>query len=90
LPAITAVLSFWFPNGLLRTARKSAGDIIAAALENGPLPLSERPKGLYLNGSELGTRSPEAKDPSKGAMLWRDTLRYTQLEEGETCLENWR
>jgi hypothetical protein len=34
-------------------------------------------------------RNQEAKDPAKVVMLWRDTLRYTQLEDGETCLESW-
>ncbi|KAF2703703.1 NAD(P)-binding protein [Pleomassaria siparia CBS 279.74] len=90
LPAMAIVLIFLFPNGPLRPARKSASDIVAAALGNGPPPLSARPKGLYLNGSELGARNPEARDPAKGAMLWRDTLRYTQLGDRETCLENWR
>lgn len=90
LPAIAVILVYFFPNGPLRPAGKSASDIVAAALKSGPPPLSARPKGLYLNGSELGVRNPEAKDPTKGAMLWRDTLRYTQLEERETCLENWR
>ncbi|KAF2477175.1 uncharacterized protein BDR25DRAFT_339170 [Lindgomyces ingoldianus] len=90
LPAVAAILVYFFPNGPLRPARKSASDIITAALKGGPSPLSARPKGLYLNGSELGARNPEAKDPAKGAMLWRDTLRYTQLEDRETCLENWR
>jgi hypothetical protein len=90
LPGIAAILVHFLPNGPLRTAKKSANDIVAAALKSAPEPLSARPKGLYLNGSETGIRNPEAKDPAKGAMLWRDTLRYTHLEHGETCLENWR
>lgn len=90
LPAIGAILVCILPNGPLRPARKSAKDIVAAALKSSHAPLSARPKGLYLNGSELGSRNPEAKDPAKGAMLWRDTIRYTQLEDGETCLQNWR
>jgi hypothetical protein len=90
LPALAVVLVYFYPNGPLRPVKKSARDIIAAALENGPPPLSAKPKGLYLNGSELGTRNQEAKDPVKAAMLWRDTVRYTQLAKGETCLENWQ
>ncbi|KAF1950324.1 NAD(P)-binding protein [Byssothecium circinans] len=90
LPPIAVFLAYFLPNGPLRLVGKSARDIVAAALESGPPPLSARPKGLYLNGSELGARNPEAKNPANGAMLWRDTLRYTQLEDGETCLENWR
>lgn len=90
LPAIAAVLIYFTPNGPIRPVKKSADDIVAAALMSGPSPLSPRPKGLYLNGSDLGARNPEAKDPAKTVMLWRDTLRYTQLKDGETCLKNWR
>lgn len=90
LPGIASVVAWFMPNGPFRSVEKSSRDILAAALHNDPPPLSTRPKGLYLNGSELGKRNPEAKDPAKGAMLWRDTLRYTRLEDGETCLEDWR
>ncbi|KAF2829892.1 NAD(P)-binding protein [Ophiobolus disseminans] len=61
---------------LLSAITVVSGDIIAAALKSGPPPLSARPKGLYLNVSELGVRNPEANDPAKGAMLWK---RYTVL-----------
>ncbi|ORY06678.1 hypothetical protein BCR34DRAFT_604160 [Clohesyomyces aquaticus] len=84
LPALGALLGYFYPNGFIRSAKKSASDIITAALKSSP-----EPKGLYLNGSELGIPNPEAKDPAKGAMLWRNTLRYTQLQDRETCLENW-
>ncbi|KAF2009348.1 putative short-chain dehydrogenase [Aaosphaeria arxii CBS 175.79] len=89
LPALRVILGCFISNGPLRSARKSASDIIAAALMSSPPPLSARPKALYLNGSELGIRNPEALDPAKGSMLWRDTIRYTQLESQETCLEHW-
>lgn len=90
LPVIAAVMVYWRPNGSIRSVKKSAGDIVAAALADGPEPLSAKPKDLYLDGSQVGARNPEAKDAAKSAMLWRDTLRYARLEEGETCLENWR
>ncbi|KAF2005113.1 NAD(P)-binding protein [Amniculicola lignicola CBS 123094] len=90
LPAMAAVLVHFIPNGPLRPISKSARDIIAAALRNSPPPLSPRPKDLYLNGSELGARNPEAKDLSNGAILCRDTLCYTQLKEGETALQDWK
>ena len=80
----------FFPNGPLRTKEKSARDIVNAALESGPEPLCERPKGLYLNGSEVGVRNPEAKDPANGAMVWWNTVWYAGLKEGETCLKDWR
>ncbi|KAH7113767.1 putative short-chain dehydrogenase [Dendryphion nanum] len=90
LPAIAVILARLSPNGPIRLVGKSAKDIIATALKSEPSPLSARPKGLYFNGSELGKRNPEAKDPAKGALLWRDWLSYTRLKEGETCLEHWR
>ncbi|KAI1131980.1 NAD(P)-binding protein [Nemania abortiva] len=79
-----------FPNGTWRTPQKSARDVLAAALDNGPLPLTERPKGLYLNGSELGDYSSEAKDPNKGRVIWEGTVRYARLKRDETILQNWQ
>lgn len=89
LPTIAWAVLRFIPNGPFRSKKKSAGDIIAAAVGNGPPPLCSRPKGLYLNGSALGVRNPEARDPAKAAMVWQDTVRYTKLEKGETSLIYW-
>ncbi|KAI1464060.1 NAD(P)-binding protein [Daldinia caldariorum] len=75
------------PNGTWRTPQKSARDVLAVALDNGPPPLSERPKGLYFNGSELGDYSSEAKDLSKGQVIWEGSVRFSQLKENETILQ---
>ncbi|TAQ84953.1 hypothetical protein B7494_g6727 [Chlorociboria aeruginascens] len=75
-------------NNGVRTADVSAGDVLAAALDNNPV-LGERPQGLYLDGSERAEISAEAKDERKRAMVWKDSVRYTQLKEGETILANW-
>ncbi|RYP26075.1 hypothetical protein DL767_008178 [Monosporascus sp. MG133] len=73
------------PNGALRTPEKSAKDVVDAALapkwQNG---------GLYLNGSELADVSEEAKNIEKRALVWQDSVRYTQLKEEETMLVNWK
>lgn len=88
---VLAVLWLWFwPNGAFRTLQKSSRDVISAALECGPPPLSERPKGLFLNGSERGVYNDEAKEPVKGDVVWRGSVRYARLVEGETVLENWK
>lgn len=79
-----------FPNGTWRTPQKSASDVLAAAFNCGPLPLTERPKGIYLNGSETGEYKSEAKDPMKGQVIWEGSLRFTQLIGGETILQNWQ
>jgi NAD(P)-dependent dehydrogenase (short-subunit alcohol dehydrogenase family) len=85
-----AVLTTWLrPNGSLRTAKKSAADMMVLALECGE-PLCEYPKGWYMNGLERAEPSEESKDERKRVMLWRDSVRYTRLAEGETCLDNWR
>ncbi|KAI1774972.1 putative short-chain dehydrogenase [Hypoxylon cercidicola] len=79
-----------YPNGTLRTPQKSARDVLAAALDSGPLPLTEQPKGLYLNGSELGDYNSEAKDPRKGQVIWEGSVRFSQLKGDETILQNWQ
>ncbi|KAK8085894.1 hypothetical protein PG997_007165 [Apiospora hydei] len=79
-----------YPNGSWRTPQKSARDVLAAALDCGPPPLTERPKGVYLNGSELGDYNPEAKDPERGRIIWEGSLRCSQLRESETVLQHWQ
>lgn len=87
--AICAIMVQVSPNGVWRTLDKSAGDITAAAFGSSPPPLSDRPKGLYLNGSGIGTYNPEADDPVKGMVIWRGSVRYSGLRQGETSLEDW-
>ncbi|KAJ7810507.1 putative short-chain dehydrogenase [Mycena olivaceomarginata] len=71
----------------LRTAGKSAGDVVGAAFgEFG----EERPDGWYFDGSKKAEMSAEARDEQKQEMLWRDTARYVRLEEGETILGDWK
>ncbi|KAJ9354714.1 hypothetical protein DTO280E4_6779 [Paecilomyces variotii] len=89
-PLIAALQAWRNPTGNndIRTAHKSAGDVLAAALDSSPV-LGERPQGLYLDGSERAEISPEAKDEKKRSMLWRDSVRYTGLKSEETMLVNW-
>ncbi|KAJ9372290.1 hypothetical protein DTO282E5_3132 [Paecilomyces variotii] len=89
-PLIAALQAWRNPTGNndIRTAHKSAGDVLAAALDSSPV-LGERPQGLYLDGSERAEISPEAKDEKKRSMLWRDSVRYTGLKREETMLVNW-
>jgi hypothetical protein len=88
--ALGAIMVRLSPNGTWRTVGKSAGDVIAAAFDSSPPPLSERPKGLYLNGSGVGKYNPEANDPVKGKVVWRGSVRYSGLKKGETLLEDWK
>lgn len=90
MPVMGAALTWMWPNGSFRTLKKSASDVLSAALECGPPPLSEHPKGLFLNGSELGECNSEAKEPVKGEIVWQGSVRYATLEDVEALLENWR
>ncbi|KAI1498630.1 putative short-chain dehydrogenase [Biscogniauxia marginata] len=89
LPALVTVLTCFYPDGPFRTPKKSAGDVVAAAFDCGPPPLRERPKGLYLDGSKLGEYSPDAKDPMKREVVWKGSVQYAQLKEGESVLKMW-
>ncbi|KAI0015224.1 putative short-chain dehydrogenase [Xylariomycetidae sp. FL0641] len=88
MPWLVVFLTWLWPNGGNRTTAKSARDILAAAFDCNPV-LGERPRGLYLNGTDLSRPAAEARDPRKREVLWRDTLRYTQLRGEETALRNW-
>jgi hypothetical protein len=76
------------PNGAFRTTRKSAGDVMRAAFDT--KSLGDHPNGIYLNGSEMADVGPEAKDTRKTGQLWRDSLAYAQVKEGDTILAEWR
>jgi hypothetical protein len=84
---LTAIQQWCNPTGNndLRTPDKSAGDVLAVAIESNPI-LGERPQRLYLDGSELAEVSPEAQDERKRLMVWRDSVRYTGLNKEETML----
>jgi len=89
VPIATAIMSHINPNGTFRTTTKSAADVLAAGLDCNPV-LGEKPKCLYLQGSELARMSPEAEDPKKLSILWADSIRYADLKEGDTILVNWQ
>ncbi|KAI1211126.1 putative short-chain dehydrogenase [Annulohypoxylon truncatum] len=87
--SVVAQIANWAkPNGIMRQPHKSAGDVLAAALETDP-PFGKRPKGMYFNGSDLKEPSAEAKDAAKRATVWKTSIKYTELKEGETCLTDW-
>ncbi|KAI0199124.1 hypothetical protein F4808DRAFT_433445 [Astrocystis sublimbata] len=90
VPILGFLMVHLFPNGNWRTPEKSSKDVLAAALNSGPTPLSERPKGLYLNGSDLGAYNPEADDPIKGMVVWKGSVRFAQLQKEDTILKDWQ
>ncbi|XXH04597.1 hypothetical protein Hte_011014 [Hypoxylon texense] len=88
IPALASLMAWIQPNGTLRTQAKVSEDVLHAAFNYDPQSV-ERPKGLYLDGKVPKEMSAEARDVEKREMLWRDSVRYAQLEEGETALVNW-
>ncbi|KAI2465628.1 NAD(P)-binding protein [Annulohypoxylon bovei var. microspora] len=88
--ALVAPLLTWLsPNGKLRTPWKSAGDVLHAAFDTDG-GLGEYPNGIYLNGSEIADIGPEAKDETKSRRIWKDSLVYANVKEGETVLADWK
>ncbi|KAI0886435.1 NAD(P)-binding protein [Annulohypoxylon maeteangense] len=71
-------------NGKMRTTTRSAGDIIRAVMDVSVA------KAAYFDGPALAETTSEAKDAKKREMIWRDSVRYTQLKESETVLKDWK
>jgi hypothetical protein len=86
---VARVVSIASPNGFLRLPQKSAGDVLAAAFGTAS-PIGQHPKGLYMNGNVPKEMSVEAKDAEKRASVWRASVQYAKLREGETCLTDWQ
>ncbi|KAH6701396.1 hypothetical protein BKA61DRAFT_205325 [Leptodontidium sp. MPI-SDFR-AT-0119] len=88
MPTVQNWAVYFWPNGILRTNEKSAGDVLKACFDTEDL--GECPKALFLNGSEIGQASVEARDEGKQRILWGGSLGLVGLVEGETVLEDWR
>ncbi|KAF3397419.1 WW domain-containing oxidoreductase [Talaromyces pinophilus] len=84
LPLMLLLMS----NPPFRSTQKSASHILQAAFDSNEV-LGEYPKDLYLNGDELWETSEESRDGQKRELVWKETVRYTQLKEGETILAAW-
>ncbi len=88
LPILGPLLTWLSPNGDFRMTWKSGGDVVRAAFDT--KELGEHPNGLYLNGSEPLEVGAEAKDRRKTGQLWRDSLKYASIKEGDTILSQWQ
>jgi hypothetical protein len=71
------------PNGALRPAWKSAGDLLLACFDRG----YAGEKAVYLDGSVRGEASEEARDGEKQRVLWEGSGRLVGVREGETVVE---
>ncbi|CAG8983802.1 hypothetical protein HYALB_00006768 [Hymenoscyphus albidus] len=86
---IRPLLCLLMPNGPYRTTQKSASHVLRATVDSDQV-MGLLPKDLYFNGLELMETSDESRDPVKRDMVWKQSIRYAGLKEGETILGNWK
>lgn len=72
------------PNGMIRSAKKSGGDLFQASFNEETW--EKHPKALYLNGSETKETSAESKDEEKQDRLWNDCLKLAGVGAGDIIL----
>ena len=87
-PLLNPLCVYFWPNGFLRTAAKSASDVLRAAFDT--KTLGQYPKDVYLNGSDPWPTGKEARNDENRLALWKDSVVFAGLVDGETVLENWR
>jgi len=85
---ILATASSWTrnPAPTFRTVARSSGDVLAAAFDGDGAGL----KGRLLDGNVTKEVVPEAGDGRKKEMVWRDSVKYTKLVDGDTLLVSWK
>lgn len=85
LPALGPVMVLWAPNGAVRTAWKSGGDVLRACFE----VEVARGEVLYLNGTDEAEVAKDAKDEGKRRALWAYGIKAAGIRGGETALGEW-
>lgn len=83
---VFAAASAIVPNGMFRTPEKSGQHLLRACFDTDEL--GECPKATYLDGSREWETGVEVRDVEKQRRLWADSLKLTNLQEGETLLKN--
>lgn len=83
---VFAAASAIAPNGRFRTPEKSGQHLLRACFDTEEL--GERPKAAYLDGSRNWETGDEVRDEEKQRRLWADSLKLTNLKEGETVLKD--
>lgn len=84
------IIQYFYPaSDLVRTAARSAGDILEAAF-GAVGPGGEPPRDMYFNGRTPAETGPESRDAAERAMVWAETAKLAGLRDGETVLANWR
>lgn len=86
-PSLMGVAQHFKPNGMFRTAAKSARDALSLCFEVDVA--GDRPAVVYMNGSERSDTSAECKDEAKRTALWRESIRWAGVQAEDTELERW-
>lgn len=86
MPIMGYVIMWLYPetNGKMRTTTRSARDVIRATMDISVA------KAAYFDGTARVQTAKEAQDIMKREIIWRDSVRYSKLKEGETALNDWR
>ena len=83
---LTPCVQHLSPNGYLRTANKSARDVMNACFAEDESILGKSPKALYINGSAVKQSSIESRDQQKQHLLWEGSLKLVGLDLSEIAL----
>ncbi|OTA64307.1 putative short-chain dehydrogenase [Hypoxylon sp. EC38] len=78
MPWVASALSWLKPSSMFRTPNQSAENVTAVMFGNNDATGGAKPKGLYFKGT------------MQVEMVWRDSVGYAKLKEGDTILMNWR
>jgi hypothetical protein len=80
-------INYFFPNAPFRSTRRSAGDLLHAALDEEEV--GARHKAVNLNGRAKEDTSAESRDEAKWKELWEGSVKLAGLKKGDTVLANW-
>ena len=84
---ICPILVYLHPNGRIRPTRRSAADVLNAALVSQP---SGSLKGAYLDTVKPTLTSAESRDEHKRRLVWAETVRLVGLRKEEVILDDWQ
>jgi len=80
--------SLLWTNGRFRTTGAVGRALVWCTWDTATL--GEKPKGLYLNGTEISASSKETHDEVKQERLWRESAEIVRLKEGDVALKGWK
>ncbi|KAK0108672.1 hypothetical protein ONS95_003464 [Cadophora gregata] len=75
-------------NPMLRTPERNGGYLLTLCFDR--TKFGEFPKALYVDGGVLYKTVPEANDEGLQKRLWKESLGFVGVKEGETVLRDWK